>query len=152
MSDESSRLDRELIELLNELRVMLPGVEVLFAFLLTLPFTSQFPEATAIQRGLYFTAFMSAAIAVVLLIGPTAYHRLRFREADKERMLQVANRLAISATVFLAVAVTSVVFMVTDVLFGSTAAAAAAGAVGGLVVWVWYGLPLVRRVQDGRKR
>jgi hypothetical protein len=109
------RVNRELIELLNELRVVLPGVQVLFAFLLSLPFLTRFDELTAAQRGVYFVSFICAAAAIALLITPSAYHRLRFRQHDKERMLFTSNRLVIAGTVFLAISLVWAIYVVTDV-------------------------------------
>ena len=94
-------LDRELIELLNELRVALPGVQVLFAFLLAVPFANGWTRVTDLQRDVFFVAFLAAATSTILLIAPSAHHRLRWREGDKERILQRANDLAIAGTVFL---------------------------------------------------
>jgi hypothetical protein len=94
--DKKERVNRELIELLNELRVALPGVQVLFAFLLTVPFAQRFGAVSDLQRAVYFVALISTAVASVLFITPTAYHRLRWREPDKEGMLFTANRLAIA--------------------------------------------------------
>jgi hypothetical protein len=144
------RLDRELIELLNGLRVILPGVQVLFAFLLGVPFTQVFGEASDEQRAAYFAAFTSTAAASILLIAPSSYHRLRWRQRDKERLLRTSNRLAISGVALLGVAVTATVYLVSDALFGAAASGAVAGAVGGGLVWFWYGLPLLRRLSDGR--
>jgi len=141
-------LDRELIELLNELRVALPGVQVLFAFLLIVPFSNGWDDVTELQRYVYFVAFLCAAAASALLIAPTAYHRLRWREGDKEHMLVTANRLAIAGTVFLAAGMTATVFLITDLLFSVGWAGLAAGLVGGGFVWLWYGLPLVRTLRD----
>jgi hypothetical protein len=139
------RLDRELIELLNELRVALPGVQVLFAFLLGVPFTQRFAEVTDLQKDAYFFTFLCAAAATALLIAPSAYHRLTWRQHDKEHLLKVSNRLAIAGTVFLAVAMASTVFVVTDLLFETAAAGIIAGVAAGFYAWFWYGLPLVRR-------
>lgn len=144
------RLDRELIELLNELRVALPGVQVLFAFLLTVPFSQRFAQLTDFQRDAYFATFLCAAFAPVFLIAPTAYHRLRFRDFDKERLITTATRLSITGTIFLALAITGTVFVVTHVLFGTALAGAVAGALFGSLVWFWYGLPLLRKLQDER--
>ncbi len=144
---EKERLDRELIELLNELRVALPGVQVLFAFLLTVPFTHRWPQVTNLQRDVFFAAFLATAGATVLLIAPTAYHRLQWRQRDKAQMLVTANRLALAGTGFLAVAVTCVVFLITDVLFGATAIAIVTAVVAGALLWFWYGLPLTRRLR-----
>jgi DMSO reductase anchor subunit len=148
--DESKdeRLDRELIELLNELRVALPGVQVLFAFLLTVPFSQRFGQLTDFQRDTYFATFLAAALASLFLIAPTAHHRLRWRAHDKERLLQTSNREAIAGTIFLALAITGTVLVITDVFFGTTWAAVVAGVVAGILVWLWYGLPLSRRVRD----
>ena len=148
---DEGRLDRELIELLNELRVALPGVQVLFAFLLAVPFTQRFGRLSGVQQDVFFAAFLCTAIATALLIAPSAYHRLRWRERDKEQMLQTANRLAIWGTVFLAAAVVGVVFLVTDLLFGLGATLAATILTGVLFAWLWYGLPLLRRVPDGAR-
>ena len=99
-------LDRELIELLNELRVALPGVQVLFAFLLAVPFANGWERVTDLQRDVFFLAFIATAAASILLIAPSSYHLLRWREGDKEQMLRTSNRLAIAGTVFLALGMT----------------------------------------------
>ncbi len=145
---DGGRLDRELIELLNELRVALPGVQVLFAFLLAVPFTQRFERLTEVQKDVFFAVFLSTAIATALLIAPSAYHRLRWRERDKEQMLRTSNRLAIGGTAFLAAAIVGVVYLVTDLLFGLPATLAATLATGILFAWLWYGLPLMRRLLD----
>src|SRR5918912_2240628 len=117
-------LNRELIELLNELRVALPGVQALFAFLLAVPFANGWRRVTEFQRDVFFVAFLCTAAATALLIAPSSYHRLRWREHDKERMLQTSNRLAIAGTIFLALAIIGTVFFVTDFVFGAVATAA----------------------------
>jgi Flp pilus assembly protein TadB len=141
------RIDRELIELLNELRVALPGVQVLFAFLLTMPFTQQFTKVSTVQRSSYYVAFLSTAIASVLLIAPTAIHRLRFREQDKEHVLQTSNKLAITGMAFLAVAIVMVVFVISDFLYGPPLSLIASGVIAVLAVGIWYALPLLRRAR-----
>jgi len=143
-----NKQDRELIELLNELRVALPGVQVMFAFLLAVPFTARFPDVTSTQRNAYFLALVFTTISTAFLIGPTSYHRLRWRERDKEQMLQTSNRLTITGTVFLALAMTSVVFLITDVLFGTPESFIALGLSAALFAWLWYGLPLMRAAKD----
>lgn len=147
---KDERLDRELIELLNELRVALPGVQVLFAFLLAVPFTQRFERLTNAQEDVFFAAFLCTAVATALLIAPSAYHRLRWREHDKEHMLQLSNRLAIAGTIFLAAAIVAVVYLVTDLIFGLAATLAATTLAAILFAWLWYGLPLVRRVRAPR--
>jgi uncharacterized protein DUF6328 len=149
---KDERLDRELIELLNELRVALPGVQVLFAFLLAVPFTQRFNQLTAVQQDVFFAAFLSTAVSTALLIAPSAYHRLRWRERDKEHLLATSNRLAIAGTVFLAAAIIGVVYLVTDLLFGIVATLVATILVAIMFAWLWYGLPLLRRLRAGRRR
>jgi hypothetical protein len=144
------RVDRELIELLNELRVALPGVQVLFAFLLTVPFSIGFQRLTRLQRNAYFVAFVLAAMSAALLIAPSSYHRLRFRTGDKERMLFTSNKLAIWGLALLAMAMACAVFVVTDVLFGAPAAAGVTAGIAGWLTWFWFGIPLGRILADRR--
>jgi Family of unknown function (DUF6328) len=144
---KEERLDRELIELLNELRVALPGVQVLFAFLLGVPFTQRFGEVTELQKDVYFLTFLCAAAATALLIAPSAYHRLEWRRGDKEHLLVVSNRLAIAGTVFLGLAISGTVFVVTEMLFNATSAALVAGVTAAFFGWFWYALPLLRRAR-----
>lgn len=126
----------------------LPGVQVLFAFLLTVPFSQRFPEVTSGQRSAYFLAFVAAALGTALLIAPSSYHRLRFRHGDKKRMLFTSNRMVIAGMVCVAISIAGVVFVITDVLFGVSWAAVATAAIAGWLGWFWYGLPLLRRFQD----
>jgi hypothetical protein len=145
--DREDRLNRELIELLNELRVVLPGVQVLFAFLLTVPFTNQFQKVTNEQRQIYFWTFICTTIATALLIAPSAHHRLRWRQRDKERLLRTSNRLAIAGMIFLTLALVGAVYLVTDLLFHPAAAAGVTAAIGLVFLWFWWGLPLSRSVE-----
>jgi hypothetical protein len=146
--DDGERLDRELIELLNELRVVLPGVQVLFAFLLTVPFQSGWPKVTDLQRDVFFVAFLLTAGATVTLLTPSSYHRLRWRAHDKEKLLRISNRLAIAGTAQLALAIVAATFLVTDVVISNEAAAAVAAVIGGGCAWLWFGLPLTRRMKE----
>ena len=145
---EIERIDRNLEELLHELRVAIPGIQVLFAFLLVLPFQQRFQELTQHQVYVYFSALLCAAVAIVLLITPTANHRLRWRQGDKEALLVNATRTAIAATVFLAAGMAASVYLITDFLFGEPATAAVTAPLGALFIWLWYGLPLVRRMRE----
>jgi len=140
-------LDRELIELLNELRVALPGVQVLFAFLLAVPFATGWRRVTNFQRDVFFVAFLCTTAATILLIAPSTYHRLRWREHDKEHMLVTANRLTIAGSVFLALAMISVVLLITDLLFSVGWAIVATALVAFGFGWFWYGLALLRRAE-----
>jgi uncharacterized protein DUF6328 len=146
---QKQRVDRELIELLNELRVTLPGVQVLFAFLLIVPFSEGFAHVSPGQRAWYFTSFIATAGAAVLLVAPASHHRLRFREGDKEWMVRTANRLAIAGMILLAVAIASAAFLVTDVLFTVPWASAVAAALAAAMAWIWFGVPLVHRDRSG---
>jgi hypothetical protein len=141
------RRNRELIELLNELRVALPGVQVLFAFLLTLPFANRFPSLSELDRDVYFAALVSTLLATALLITPSAYHRFVFRQHDKEQLLETSNRLTIVGLGVLAIAMTCSIFVIADLLFRwpmTIAVTALTALVFGLF---WYALPLGRRAQ-----
>jgi hypothetical protein len=142
------RVNRELIELLNELRVALPGVQVLFAFLLAVPFSQRFAETTALQRDAYMVALLSTTAGSVFLIAPTAYHRIRFRDRDKEAMLRISNIFAIVGVVCLAVGMTAVVFLVTDLIFKGPTTALVTAATAALFALVWFVLPLLRKTTD----
>jgi amino acid transporter len=146
------RLNRELIELLNELRVALPGVQVLFAFLLAVPFASGFPKLSPVDRDVFFVAFIATALATAFLIAPSSYHRLRWREHDKERMLVISNWLTIAGLALLAVAIVATVFVITDFLFHRAWAAGVTAAIGVAFVALWYGLPLLSVLVSARSR
>jgi O-antigen/teichoic acid export membrane protein len=148
--DESKeeRLNRELIEFLNELRVALPGVQVLFAFLLIVPFSNGYADMTELQKDVYFVTFLCTAAASAFLIAPSAQHRLRWRQYDKERLLIVANRQAIAGAALLALAMSGATFLVTDVLFDLTSAAIVTGVVAALFTWLWFGWPLWREARE----
>jgi predicted neutral ceramidase superfamily lipid hydrolase len=140
-------LDQDLNELLQEIRVVLPGIEVLFAFLITLPFTERFGAVTQTQRLVYFVALLCAALSTALLIAPSAHRRLLIHQRLKARTLQIANRLVIAGIVLLACAATSVVFVISDVLFGNPIAGLVAGLIAGTFSWLWFGWPLVVRAR-----
>jgi Family of unknown function (DUF6328) len=148
---EEERHNRELIELLNELRVALPGVQVLFAFLLAVPFANGFPKLTSLDRDIFFVAFIATALSTVLLIAPSSYHRLRWRQHDKERMLVISNALTIAGLFLLAVAITATVFVITDFLFHRAWAAAFTAIVAATFLVLWYGLPLAAAIQDRQR-
>jgi predicted MFS family arabinose efflux permease len=151
--DKGERINRELIELLNELRVALPGVQVLFAFLLAVPFTQRFPEATNFQRALFLVTLLLTAISSALLIAPSPYHRLHFRQRNKEELLLTSNRFAITGLGFLALAMTGAIVLVTDVIYGPMATACIGIASAAVFAWLWAVLPLRRRSRrDARRR
>ena len=143
--DRKERVNRELIELLNELRVALPGVQVLFAFLLVLPFQQRFAEISAADRGVYVAALIASALAAALLIAPSMYHRLNFRRQVKEQMIFDSNKLMVVGMLLLAIGVACSIFLVVDVVYGDVAAIVATAATAVVYALVWLALPLVRR-------
>ena len=146
---EKERVDRELIEFLNEVRIVLPGVQVLFAFLLTLPFTSAFGTIDGPERTAYAIAFFSTALAAVLMITPTSFHRLRFRKGDKEQIIRTSGRLILAAIVCLGLSMVAVVWLVADILFTDRVAALIGAAAAVIVATLWFALPLRRRFVHG---
>lgn len=149
--DEESRrerVNRELIELLNELRVALPGVQVLFAFLLAVPFSNGYKRITELQKHVFFATLLATAISTACFIVPTALHRLNFREREKERILLTSNKFSIAGLIFLAISMIGAIVLISDVLY-SGAAAIVSGLVA-LAVFggLWIALPLSFR--DGR--
>jgi hypothetical protein len=142
---EQERLDRNLAELLNELRVALPGVQVLFAFLLGVPFTQRFTSLDPYQKDIYFGTLVCAAAATAFLIAPSAQHRIEFRLQDKRYIVFLANKLAIVGLGFLALAMTGVVLLVTDFIFGALASTIATASSALLFAMLWYIVPYRRR-------
>jgi O-antigen/teichoic acid export membrane protein len=147
---EQETLDRELDELNSELRTVIPGVTVLLAFLLGIPFTSVFSDLTELQSDVYFVAFLATALAVVFLMGESAYHQIRGKPYSKGRLLKTAIRQMVTALILLGISITAVVFLVTDLLFGALPAALVAAALALLIVAIWFGLPLLRRWRGDR--
>jgi hypothetical protein len=145
---EGERLDRNLGELLQELRVALPGVQVLFAFLLAVPFQQNFTKITQFQEKVYFATLLLTALSAVLLISPSAYHRMTFRMQQKNHLIFLANKLAIAGLGLLALAMTGAIMLITDVLYGPVATAITSGAALSFFILFWYALPLRRRFKS----
>lgn len=143
---EEERLDRNLGELLQELRVALPGVQVLFAFLLAVPFQQGFEKITSFQKDVYFATLVLTALSAVMLISPTAYHRLTFRYQQKRKLVFYANRFSIIGLTLLALAMTGAIVLITDVLFGTTMTIIAATLAVLAFGFFWFALPLQRRL------
>lgn len=139
------RCDRNLVELLQEVRVVQTGVQVLFAFLLTVPLAARFPELSSFQRYCYFATLLATGAAAVLLVAPTAYHRILFRLGDKEHLVVMANRFTLAGLAFVAISMVGALLLVTDLLFAGTAAAVTAVLTAVILVAVWCLLPLRRR-------
>jgi len=142
---EAERLDRNLGELLQELRVALPGVQVLFAFLLAVPFQQEFTKVSEFEKEMYFATLLLTTLSAALLIAPTAYHRLTFRYQQKHRLVFVSNRLTIAGLGALALAMTCAVLLITHFLFGTVVTIVATAAVLTTFVLLWVALPLRRR-------
>jgi Family of unknown function (DUF6328) len=144
---EEERADRNLSDLLQELRVALPGVQVLFAFLLTVPFTQRFNELNRFQEWLYLGVLISVALATVLLVAPTAGHRILFRRQQKEFIVTLANRLALIGLLLLAVSMCGAIALISDFLFGSTAAIITTAVMAAAFAGFWFAGPIIRRAQ-----
>jgi Family of unknown function (DUF6328) len=144
---EERKRDRQMIELLNELRVALPGVQILFAFLLTGPFSVRFDKLTGFQRDIYYVTLIATALSAACLIAPSAAHRLRFHQGEREWLVESANELMIAGLVFLAVALGGSVLLITDLMFEGLRVWIYTGAVWVIIVGLWFVRPLVRRVQ-----
>lgn len=136
------RHDRELIELLNELRVALPGVQVLFAFLLAVPFSRGYARVTQFEKVAFFVSLIATALSSALLIATPSFHRLRFRVEDKGRIVTLGNTLAIAGFFALAVAMVAAVLMVSTFLFGKTVGIATASSIAVVTGALWYGFAL----------
>lgn len=143
---EAERLDRNLGELLQELRVALPGVQVLFAFLLAVPFQQGFAKIDGFEKGVYFATLLFTALSAVLLIAPSSYHRMTFRLQQKRELIRLANRFTIAGLTCLALAMTGAIVLITSVLFGSLATIVAGVVTVVVFAVVWYVVPLRRRL------
>ena len=143
--EDQERLNRQLTELLNELRVAMPGVQVLFAFLLAVPFQQRFEMVNAFQRDIYLVTLLAAATATAFLVAPSAYHRIAFQEHEKQRIIQLGTRQFICGLVALAVAMDGAVLLVTDVLFTTPTVTVVLACVTAMFLWLWFGIGLWRR-------
>ena len=145
--EEQERLNRQMTELLNELRVAMPGVQVLFGFLLAVPFQQRFETVDAFQRDVYFVTLIAAAAATAFLIAPSAYHRIAFQMHDKPRIIRVGTVQFICGLVALAIAMNGAVLLVTDVLFQAATVVVTLAVIGSLFAWLWFGIGLWRRLR-----
>jgi hypothetical protein len=150
VESEQERLDRQLDQLLNELRVAMPGVQVLFAFLLAVPFQQRFGQVTDFQKNVYFVTLLAATAASALFIAPTAFHRLMFKARDKPHLIALSSKFAVAGLACLAIAMNGAVLLVSDVLFDSTTVTVTVAVTGSLYIGLWFVLGLVRRF--GRER
>jgi hypothetical protein len=146
-STEEAKRDRQMIELLNELRVALPGVQLLFAFLLTVPFANRFPKITSFQRDVFYITLVATTISTACLIAPSAAHRLRFHQKEREWLIESANVLLIAGLGFLAVAIGAAFLLVTDLLFDGPVVWIYSALVWIVIVALWFGRPLYRQLR-----
>jgi hypothetical protein len=147
--DRQERSAREVVELLQELRIVLPGVQILFAFLLTVPFAQRFAELTGLQRNVFFATLLCTAAATALLIAPSAHHRLLFRQGAREHRLRVGNLLTILGLILLVPAMVGVIFVITDLMFGLMGAVAVTVLMALVFGLLWFALPLWYRRNGG---
>ena len=147
---EQERLNRQLNELLQEIRVAMPGVQILFAFLLAVPFNERFEETTDFQVKVYLFTLICAGVASACFIAPTAYHRIMFEQRDKPKLISMSTHFAIAGLGALALAMTGAVLLVTDFLFSPATAAVVTVLLFALFAWLWFGLATTRRLQGKR--
>jgi hypothetical protein len=152
--NETAEFAREWNETLTEIRVVLPGVQLLFGFLLAAPFNDAFRSMTGVRRTVYFITFLTTAASSAFLIAPSVYHRLHWRRdvRDKEQMLRTSNGLAITGGALLAVAMTGAVFVISDMIGGRFTAIVVTAAAGLMFFLLWFLLPLSRRAYEKRRR
>ena len=146
-SVDEAKHDRQMIELLNELRVALPGVQIFFAFLLTVPFSQRFTKLTPFQIDVYYVTLITSALCAACLIGPSASHRLRFHQNDRAWIIESANSLLIMGLVLLAFAIGCAVLLITDMLFDGPRVWIYTAFVVAVVVWLWFLRPLSRALR-----
>lgn len=147
---EHQRIEREYCELLEEIRIALPGGEVMLGFLLTAPFSERFSRLTGTQKLVYLAALLCVALATALLLAPTAYHRIRFQEHDKPWITRRGTALVLAAMVAMVPGISGTLFVVTDVTFSRLAAALVSAGTATFLVGLWFGVPLLRRQTRGR--
>ena len=143
--DKDQESDRRLNELLQELRLALPGTTVLFAFLLSVPFSARFETVTTADRVVFFVAFLAAGLALVCLLAESGYHRVRGRPYNKEVMIRTTSHQAVAGLAALGVSLVSCIILVADFVYGSSVALLVAVPLCIGAVWMWFGLPLWRR-------
>ena len=147
--DAEERRDRQMLEILNELRVALPGVQILFAFLLAVPFAQGWSKTTTFQRDVFYVTLIATALSTACFIAPTARHRIRFHQSDRTWLIETANRLAIAGLVFLALAITGVVLLITDYLFDGARVWLYSAIPAVAIIYLWFVRPLLRKNSSG---
>jgi hypothetical protein len=148
--DEQERRNRQLDQLLQETRVVMPGVQVLFAFLLAVVFQQRFADTTDFQKDVFLATILCSTAAALCFIAPAAWHRILFEQSDKRHIIKVANRFVIGGVAFLAAAMTLALILVCDFVYGGTTATVTAAVVALAFAWFWFAAPLLRRTRDRR--
>jgi len=148
--EEERKRDRQMLELLNELRIALPGVQILFAFLLTVPFSVRFDKLTLFQRDVYYLTLIATALSTACLIAPSSAHRLRFHKGEREWLVETSNRLMIAGLALLSAALAGSVLLITDLLFDGARVWIYTGAVFLFIAGLWFLRPLVRAAYSSR--
>jgi hypothetical protein len=148
--DETSdeQLDRNTMELLNELRVAGTGIQVMFAFLLVVPFNAGWSKTTSFERAVYFVTLVLVAVATFLLMAPPVHHRLLFRHHEKAYLISLANKLAIAGLAFLALGFTGILVLLSDYVVGGVAPIVAGVLTLTITGGLWFAVPLRRRRQE----
>lgn len=142
------RLDRNTVELLNELRIAGTGIQVMFAFLLVVPFQTGWKKVDGFERTVYFATLLLVALAAFLLMAPPIHHRILFRHGEKGFLLRVGNYLAIAGMSCLALGFVGILLLITDVVVGGAAPSIVAIAAGAVVGGLWFALPMLRREDE----
>ncbi|HEX2388741.1 MAG TPA: DUF6328 family protein [Solirubrobacterales bacterium] len=141
---EAERIDRNLGDLLQELRVAFPGIQFLFAFLLVVPFQQGWTSVDGTEKHVYYVALLLTAVSSICFIAPTARHRLRFREKDLRWVVDSSNRLMVTGLISLGGAIAAVLLLITMVVFSDTFAVVVCAVFAALILWAWFGAPLIR--------
>src|SRR5215213_5411936 len=141
--EQHERLNRQFTELLQEARTAILGVQVLFVFLLRVPFSERFPSVSALEQYVYYATLLCTLLSAVLLMAPAPHHRILWREHRREERIELGNRLILAGLAFLALAILGVVFLISELVVGGVGAAVATVGVGVVFLWVWYGQPLL---------
>jgi hypothetical protein len=145
---EAERLDRNLMELLQELRVASIGVQFLFAFLLVVPFQQGWADVTEFEKRVYYVDLLLTAMAGICLMAPVARHRIRFRDQDKEWIVKSSHKYSIAGLICLALAIGGTILLISHVVFSGALAAVATVLILLAIAWIWFGAPLLREMQD----
>jgi hypothetical protein len=140
--DQRERLNRQFIELLQEARTAILGVQVLFVFLLRVPFSQRFPSVSTLEEYVYYATLLCTLFSAALLMAPAPHHRILWRKHQRDKRLALGNALIIAGLSFLALAILGVVFLISVLVVGGVGAAVATVGVGLVFSWLWYGQPL----------